>query len=152
MWFRISKNVKEKESKKGNFNCTQFSIRLWQLKEYEPTPDSKQQLRYPIDSIDFIGYAEAGILVPLEEGVNFEIVDGKIEWISGFEPPFDAEADRGEVLVISYFANPVYNVLQHLRELRITQELINGQKVPIRLPQQILVRRDFLANPPEKDV
>jgi len=126
-----------------------FTIRLWELKEYEPRPDSKQQLRYPIDSIDYIAYIRAGVLTPLTLGTHFELEDGKIKWMAGNEPPYDAATQRGEVLVIVYFANPVYNVLQHMRELRITQELVNGVKVPVKLPQQILVKRDFLVNPPE---
>jgi hypothetical protein len=40
-------------------------------------------------------------------------------------------------------------VLQHLRELRISQELVGGVKQPVRLPQQVLVKRDFLFNKPE---
>jgi len=38
-----------------------------------------------------------------------------------------------------------------MRELRITQQMINGQKTAIRLPQQILVKRDFLFNPPNTE-
>ncbi len=129
-----------------------FAIRLWELKQYEPRPDQKQQVRYPITSIDYIGYVISGTLTELVLDVNYTIEDGKIKWIPGFEPPYDAATDMGQVLVVSYFANPVYNVLQHMRELRITQELVNGTKVPVRLPQQILVKRDFLANPPETNV
>jgi len=129
-----------------------FPIRVWELKEYEIRPDAKQQLRYPIESMDYLAYVRSGVLTEMIKGTNFEIDDGKIKWIAGFEPPFDTSVDRGEVLVASYFANPVYNVLQHMRELRITQELVGGVKLPIRLPQQVLVKRDFLANPPEKDV
>lgn len=126
-----------------------FTVRLWELKEYEPRPDNKQQMRYPIENIDYIGYVRGGVLTEMVEGTNYEIEDGKIKWLAGNEPPYDSSVDRGEVLVVAYFANPVYNVLQHLRELRITQELANGQKVAKRLPQQVLVKRDFLANPPE---
>lgn len=129
-----------------------FTVRVWELKDFEVRPDNKQQMRYPISSIDFVGYVEGGVLVELIEGTNFDIEDGKIKWIAGFEPPYDATVDRGEVIVVSYFANPVYNVLQHMRELRITQELVGGQKVPVRLPQQVLVKRDFLANSPETNV
>ena len=51
------------------------------------------------------------------------------------------------MLSITYAANPVYNVLQTLHELRVTQELVNGEKVAKRLPQQVLVKRDFLFKP-----
>jgi hypothetical protein len=128
-----------------------FTVRVWELKEYEPRANRQQQLRYPIATVDFIGAAKNGVLIEFEAGVDYNVVDGKIEWVAGKEPQYDNVKDRGEVFVVSYFCNPVYNVLQHLRELRITQELINGQKIPQRLPQQVLVKRDFLANPPEKE-
>ena len=126
-----------------------FTVRLWELKEYEPRPSRQQQMRYPIESIDYIAAVKNNVLVPYEQGVHYNIVDGKIEWVVGQEPDYDNTTERGEVYVVVYFAHPVYNVLQHLRELRISQELIGGTKQPVRLPQQVLVKRDFLFNKPE---
>ena len=127
-----------------------FTVRLWELKEYEPRNDG-QQMRYPIESVDYIASVVNNILVPYEDGVDYNIVDGKIFWIAGKEPVYDNIHERGDVFVVVYFAHPVYNVLQHMRELRITQELQGGSKVPVRLPQQVLVKRDFLFNAPEKE-
>ena len=93
---------------------------------------------------------ENGVLKIYTAGVDFNIVDGEIEWISGQEPPYDSINERGTVLTISYFCNPVYSVLQSMRELRVTQEYVDGQKVARRLPQEVLVKRDFLVNPAEK--
>lgn len=128
-----------------------FTVRLWELKEYEPRPSRQQQMRYPIESIDYIAAVDGGVLTPYEEGTHYNIVNGKIEWVVGQEPSYDTINERGEVFVVVYFAHPVYNVLQHMRELRITQELVGGSKVPVRLPQQVLVKRDFLLNRPEKE-
>lgn len=129
-----------------------FTVRLWELKSYEPRVDGKQQMRYPIASIDYIASVkDNGVLVTYTEGTDFNIVDGKISWIAGKQPEYDTATEQGDVFTINYFANPVYNVLQHLRELRISQQLVNGVKVPVKLPQQVLVKRDFLANPSEKE-
>ena len=128
-----------------------FTVRLWELKEYEPRPDRRQQMRYPIKSIDYIAAVKNNVTVPYEEGTHYNIVDDKIEWVASQEPDYDSINERGEVYVVVYFAHPVYNVLQHMRELRITQELANGSKVPVRLPQQVLVKRDFLFNKPETE-
>jgi hypothetical protein len=125
-----------------------FTVRLWELKEYEPRPNG-QQMRYPIESIDYIAAVKNNQLVPYEQGTHYNIVDGKIVWIAGQEPDYDNVNERGEVYVVVYFAHPVYNILQHMRELRITQELQGGVKVPVQLPQQVLVKRDFLFNKPE---
>lgn len=127
-----------------------FEIRTWELKEYEPRAGRRQKLRYPVTGIDYMSSVENGVLVQYIEGTHFNLVDGEIEWVSGQEPPYDSINERGTVLTISYFCNPVYSVLQSMRELRITQELVDGQKVARRLPQEVLVKRDFLVNPAEK--
>ena len=41
-------------------------------------------------------------------------------------------------------------VVQSLRELRVTQEMVNGVKQIRRLPQQVLIRRDFMVGAAEK--
>jgi hypothetical protein len=126
-----------------------LTVRLWELKEYEPRPS--QQMRYPIESVDYIAAVKNNVLVPYTLGTDYNIVDGKIEWIAGQEPDYDNTNERGEVFVVVYFAHPVYNILQHMRELRITQELVGGVKTPVQLPQQVLVKRDFLFNKPETE-
>ena len=52
----------------------------------------------------------------------------------------------GQVISITYNANPVYTVQNVLHEMRVSQEydIATGQKIARRLPQQVLVRRDFL--------
>ena len=127
-----------------------FTVRMWELKEYKPTSNNQQQLRYKAFNVDFIGYADNNVLIPLVLDVDYKITDGNIEWLAG-GLDYDSTNDRGKVYVIQYYANPVYNVLQHMRELRITQEYVNGQKISRRLPQQLLVKRDFLSNPPAKE-
>jgi hypothetical protein len=132
---------------------TDFEVRLWEQKEFEPRTGNKQRLRYPIGEggIDFMSSVEAGVLVVYELGTHFNIVDGDIEWIAGQEPGYDTATDMGSVFTVAYFANPVYNVLQHMRELRVTQQMQpDGTKIARRMPQEILVRRDFLVNPAEK--
>ena len=131
-----------------------FEVRLWETKEYEPRTGNKQRLRYPIATggVDFMSSVEDGELVVYEVGVDFQITDGSIEWLAGGrKPAYDLANELGSVFSIAYFANPVYNVLQHMRELRVTQEMQpDGTKIARRLPQEIMVKRDFLAQAPEK--
>jgi hypothetical protein len=109
-------------------------------------------LRYPILDIEFVASAVNNALVQYIKGVDFNIVNNNIEWVSGREPLYNVGQSKGDVYVVQYYAAPVYNVLQHLRELRITQELnLQGQKVGKRLPVQVLVRRDFLNNPSRQE-
>lgn len=125
--------------------CPDFQVRLSDLREYDglPTTGSK----YPIVRAVNITSIVDGSKKEYAEGSDYNIVDGKIEWITGSEPYYDEMNDIGEVLSITYVANPVYNVLQALHELRVTQELVDGEKTAKRLPQQVLVKRDFLFKP-----
>ena len=125
-----------------------FTVRMWELLEYEPKTNNRQYIRYPIEKLDYMSSITAGALKVYSEGVDFDITDGAIEWIQA--PAYDSVTDTGEVLTLSYFAHPVYVVLQNIRELRITQEYVNGQKISRRLPQQVQVRRDYLANVNER--
>jgi hypothetical protein len=125
-----------------------FTVRLWELKEYEPRPGGIQKLRYPIKKMDYLASIVNGVLKVYQEGVDFNITtDGTIQWL--IAPAYDATNSIGQVFTASYFANPVYKVLQPLRELRVSQEMVNGQKIAKRLPQQVLVRRDFFISQSE---
>ena len=129
--------------------CPDFQVRLSDLKEYDGLGTTG--LKYPIVKVWNITSVVNGALKVYTEGVDFNIVNGKISWVSGNEPGYNDIEEIGEVLSITYVANPVYNVLQTLHELRVTQELIDGQKTARRLPQQVLVKRDFLFNPNDGD-
>lgn len=129
-----------------------FTVRMWEMKEYEPRPGNVQELRYPIHHVEFATSIRNGVQKFYVQGTDFNVdhVTGQIVWISGKEPFYDAPSGHGEVIIWSFYAHPVYIVVQSLRELRITQELVNGQKVARRLPQQILIRRDFMVGAGEK--
>ncbi len=128
-----------------------FQVRLYELLEYEPNDNNTQSLRYDIKSVDLmISTNEGSIQVQriFEVGIDFNIVNGAIIWVEGKQPLFDKNANRGQVVSVAYYANPIYIVLQSLRELRITQELDpdTGEKIARRMPQEVLVRRDFLVH------
>lgn len=137
-----------KDGTQADFNvfdqlmCPDFQVRLSDLKEYNGLPVTST--KYPIQKIVNITSVSAGALKNYIQDIDFTLVDGEIEWIVGMEPSYNNIEEIGEVLSITYVANPVYNVLQTLHELRVTQELVNGVKTARRLPQQVLVKRDFL--------
>lgn len=125
--------------------CPDFQIRLSDLKEYDGT--SSTGTKYPIINVCDMTSVVAGVLKKYVQGVDFNIVDGNVSWVTGKEPGYDDIEEMGEVLSITYSANPVYNVLQTMHEIRATQQMVNGQKIARRLPQQVLVKRDFLFKP-----
>lgn len=120
-----------------------FTARMWELKEYKVLPGNKQYMRYPVHNTDFVGAVINNVLVQYVEGTHFTIsTDGALVWIT--PPPVD------QVYTIQYFANPVYVVLNLLKELRVSQQNDNGQKHAKKLPQELVVKRDYLVNPPTK--
>lgn len=130
-----------------------FTVRLWELKEYEPRPGNMQELRYPIEKVDYASAVVDGEQVFYTVGIDFEINnDGAIVWIAGKEPAYNSTTGHGTPIAWSFYAEPVYYVVQTLRELRITQELMQGEKVARRLPQSILVKRDFLPGKAETNI
>lgn len=125
--------------------CPDFQIRLSDLKEYGGGPTTGT--KYPIINVSDMTSIVNGVIKKYIQGVDFNIVNGNIVWVIGKEPTYNNIEEMGEVLSITYSTNPVYNVLQTLHEIRATQQMINGQKVAKRLPQQVLVKRDFLFKP-----
>ena len=126
--------------------CPDFQVRLNDLIQYEPTNNDIQYLRYPIVKIQNMTSVVDDALYTYTVDVDFTIEDGGIKWIN--KPLYDDMIELGEVISVTYVANPVYAVLNVMHELRVTQEfdIMTGQKVAKRLPQQILVKRDFLVN------
>lgn len=125
--------------------CPDFQIRLSDLKEYDNSGTTGT--KYPIINVCDITSVVGNAIKKYTQGVDFNIVDGNIVWVAGQEPSYDSIQEMGEVLSITYSANPVYNVLQTLHEIRATQQMVGGQKIAKRLPQQVLVKRDFLFKP-----
>jgi hypothetical protein len=133
-----------------------FTVRLWEHKGYEPRPGGIQDLRYPVEKVEYASSITDNVQKFYVEGVDFTLTPdnidsgGSIQWIPGKEPAYNVDLGRGEVIGWSYFAKPIYVVVQSLRELRITQEMVGGIKQARRLPQQILVKRDFMVGSGEK--
>lgn len=127
-----------------------FTVRMWEIKEYEPRPGNIQELRYPVEKIDYATAIVDGEQVFFVKDTDFTINDdGAIVWIEGRQPDYNESTGHGTPITWVFYAEPVYYVVQTLRELRITQELEAGQKVAKRLPQSILVKRDFLPGKAE---
>lgn len=126
--------------------CPDFLVRMNDYREYEPTPDDMQAMRYPIHNIEYMFSVTGDTVKQYVVGVDYELVNGEIHWL--IKPNYDSINKIGTVLSIVYNANPVFTVSNLLHELRVTQQYdpMTGQKKAIRLPQSVLVKRDFLFN------
>jgi hypothetical protein len=132
--------------------CPDFQVRLTDLKEYEPNSSNIMTLKYPVIRVFDMSSVVNGELKKYIQGVDFTIDNGNIKWQPGLAPAYNSIDEIGAVLSITYSANPVYNVLQNMHEIRATQQMVNGQKVAKRLPQHVLVKRDFLFKPDSKEL
>ena len=132
--------------------CPDFQIRLTDLKEYEDNASRMTSLKYPVIKVFDVSSVVGGTLKKYVQDVDFTVVDGNIRWEPGRSPAYNTIEEMGEILSITYSANPVYNVLQNMHEIRATQQMVNGQKVAKRLPQHVMVKRDFLFKPDGKEL
>jgi len=131
--------------------CPDFEVRLNDLIEYKSSTNKITRLRYPIVCIDYMTAVVNGSLYEYIEDTDYEITsDGDIHWL--IEPQYDELNDIGEVISITYTTNPVYTVQNVMHEMRVTQEynIATGEKIARRLPQQVLVKRDFLMQAEEQ--
>jgi hypothetical protein len=110
------------------------------------------RLKYPALEVEFLSDVDR----EYKESVDFKInSDGFIEWLPGGKrPAWQPDKDRGSVYSIRYSANPVYFVEQVLREIRATkgENRETGAIEAVRLPQQLLIKRDFMFKHPADNV
>jgi len=122
--------------------CCDYEFRWPELIEHSPT--GIDRLRYPALSVEYLaGKTGKQYFVDQDFFINH---DGHIQWKTNKQPTYDMLNKRGEVFTIVYTARPVFLVVQLMHELRATKALHiqTGQFAAVRLPQQVLVRRDYL--------
>lgn len=124
-----------------------FEVRLFHMVQYKGTV---VKCRYPIESVEAIVSAVNNVIKEYKEGIDFEVVQGNIQFFPDKAPFYNKTTRASEVISISYYAKPVYIIEKLTSELAISQELVDGQKVSRRLPQSVIVRRDFIINETNK--
>jgi hypothetical protein len=126
--------------------CLDYTFRWTELVENSPT--GIDRLRYPAITVEFLRDAWTIYC----RGVDFEITpDGMISWLStGKRPAYQTARSRGGIYTIVYTAHPVFFVEQIIHEIRATkgEDRVTGNVQAIRLPQQLLIRRDFMFKHP----
>lgn len=118
----------------------EFKIRYYQRVEYSQT--RKDRLHFPAVSVDMVFDGTT----QYKEGIDFEVKDGYICWISGGNSPsYDLDTDMGKVYSINYYTQPVFSVINLPHQLRTAIELDSaGQPFYKLYPQLVGVRKDFL--------
>jgi hypothetical protein len=116
--------------------CLDYSVRFAEKIQHSSTTLDK--LKYSPIKIDFLASKNR----VFNEGSDFSINEkGFIQWTGTNLPSVDAFNNHGEILTVSYYTHPQFLVISLVHELRATRS--NGKA--IRLPQNIIVRRDNLV-------
>ena len=123
-----------------------YSKRLYEV--FESSPLGIDRLRYKATKVEYLIY-KSGVVY--EQDVHFVLENGRIKWITSHRPQYNQAIGRGEVCSVSYTVPVRYYVNHVMKEIRGTQVLdpMTVEKVAVRLPQHVLVSREFLF--PDKD-
>lgn len=110
------------------------------------------RLRYPVIEVDKLLTKNR----EYKHGIDFVITaDGDISWTGRDHPTgttdvTDSGETYGEIYSVSYFARPVYYVTSIVHDLRATtgwNDQLN-RKEAVKLPQQVIITRDYLIDHP----
>lgn len=129
--------------------CLDYSFTWQELVEYSLL--GTDRLRYPALHVDFLADTERTYAL----NTDFEITpEGNIKWVSGNRPKYLADRSKGSVYTVVYSARPIFYVVQIMHEIRATKgyNRKTNKVEAVRLPQQLLIRRDFLFNRKEDAV
>ena len=89
------------------------TVMVNQLAEYKPA--GPQRLKFPIVEIDYLADNDGN---RYEQGIDFVIINGMIEWIGNRRPMWDAKNGRGAVMSINYWTKPYFSVIETPRIMR----------------------------------
>jgi hypothetical protein len=118
-----------------------YSKRTYELVEANPT--GIDRLKYYAVGTYYVQDANGN---SYEEGVHFQIKDGKVHWLTQNRPGYNQAINRGTVYTIGYYIKPFYYVHHVMKEVRAGQVLDpeTNEKVAVRMPQHIVCLREML--------
>jgi len=122
-----------------------LTVMITEMVEYKPA--GLMRLKFPIVSID---YMANGQNVRFEEGSDFIIQDGMLEWVGQNRPTWDTSKARGEPLSVVYWTYPYYMVAATPRVFRTVYTNASGNaalpSVPTYLPGSAIVQMLWLED------
>lgn len=89
------------------------TVLVGQLFEYKP--NGPQRVKFPIHEVDYLA---DGQKTRFEQGVDFVVNEGMLEWIGNKRPHWDPQKGRGAILSMNYWATPMFSVLETPRVMR----------------------------------
>lgn len=123
-------------------------VPTWQLFESHIT--GKEKLQFPVNYVQDLMDNEGKRYI---EGTDFKVEGGYIVWTGSNRPRFDAVRQKGAICAIRYLYRPYYYVQRLLHQVRVTQaeDKISGERVVQRMPQAMVLVREFVFEKEDKD-
>ena len=113
----------------------------------EASQTGTDRARFPIKKV--ISLIDANNKI-YSVGIDFEIFNGAIRWITQNRPHYDMGNHVGQPYSVRYLYSPCFYVQKNLHEIRILNTLdpITGEKKQVRFPMQLQVIRevDYLSD------
>lgn len=125
--------------------CLDYSFRWSEVIEHSPT--GIDRLRYPALTVEYVATKDKVYYIDEDFIIN-EV--GYLKWTGQNQPLYDQLNSLGEIFTVAYTAQPVFYVIQLIYEIRATKafDQTTGAITAVRLPQQVLIRRDYLFSHP----
>lgn len=85
-------------------------------------------------------------------GSDFDVINGVIVWQSSRRPGLNPDTGQGVVCSIRYLYRPFWYVDSFVHEIRVAQIVdLNGVRTTKRMPQQIVLKREYFFRNEQKD-
>ena len=113
----------------------------WQLVAYHQSGEDRLR-RAPVvgtvlDLIDSAGIA-------YHEGVEFEVRNSGITWISQNRPGVDPETGKGKIYAIRYCYRPYWYISHISHQARVAVAEVGGEIKTIMLPSSVTLQREYV--------
>jgi hypothetical protein len=120
-------------------------VPTWQLLESHIT--GRERLDFPAEKVMDIIDAK-GKRYGAED---YSLADGQIVWNPGRGPAFNADLNKGTVMSIRYLYRPFWIASRIMHQVRLASVGEGEGKQTVRMPQQILLQREYISLNEEKD-
>jgi hypothetical protein len=120
----------------------------WQLFQHDPG-SAKDKLNFPAVTVQDLVDAQARRY----EQPDFEVRDGRINWLTGNRPGLDPETGKGLVCSVRYTYRPYWYVRSLIHEVRVSQaeNEYTGVREVKRMPQAIVLQREYIFEKEDRD-
>lgn len=123
-------------------------VPTWQL--FEANISGREKLQFPVmevqDLMDSTGKR-------YEQGADFEVQGGYIQWIGQNRPTYDPARERGQICAIRYLYRPYWYCRQLVHQVRVAQaeDHFTGERKVHRMPQAMVLTREYIFEKQDND-